>query len=167
MRIYLIGFMGCGKTTLGKKLSARLRYEFVDLDKRMENIEKKSIAEIFSGKGEEYFRELERDVLHSTILHKNAVISCGGGTPCYHSNMEWMKEKGTTVYIKMQPERLFGRLRTRKEKRPLIAKMNDGELKDYIFSKLAEREIFYTQAKLIVDPDEISVKKLVGIIGDL
>lgn len=159
MRIYLVGFMGCGKTTFGKKLSGKLAYGFYDLDKMIEQIEGVSVAELFSIKGESYFRKLESDVLHSTIIHKNAVISCGGGTPCYFGNMEWMNEKGITLYLNVKTARLYNRLKSRKEKRPLIAALNDEQLKDYIFQKLSEREAFYLQAKMIIDPEEISAKK--------
>lgn len=166
MRIYLIGFMGSGKSTIGKKLSERMGYEFIDLDKLMEGLEKKTVAEIFSQRGEEFFRQLEADVLHSTILHKNAVISCGGGTPCYFDNMEWMNARGLTVYLKMQPETLYGRLKTRKEKRPLIAHLSNEQLKDYIFQKLSEREAFYLQAQLMPEPEKMKHKEIVDMIRD-
>jgi len=148
MRIYLIGFMGCGKSTWGKKLAEKLDYNFIDLDKRIESIEGGTVAEVFKIKGEDYFRKLEADVLHSTVLEKNAVISCGGGTPCYYDNMEWMRNRGKTVYLNLSPENLFGRLRTRKEKRPLIANFDDNQLRDFIFQKLSEREAFYLQADI-------------------
>ncbi len=164
MRIYLTGFMGCGKTTFGKKLSEKLGYEFMDLDKVLQFVENKTVTQIFNEMGEEYFRKLEADVLHSTILHKNLVISCGGGTPCYFDNMEWMNERGLTVYIKMQAENLYGRLKEKKEKRPLIAKMKNPELKDFIFQKLSEREAFYLQAKLIMEVENLSLKERFELI---
>ena len=164
MRIYLIGFMGCGKSTWGKKLSEKLDCTFIDLDKRIETIEGGSVAEVFKLKGEEYFRKLEADVLHSTILEKNAVISCGGGTPCYFDNMEWMRQRGKTVYLNLPAEKLFGRLRTRKEKRPLIANLDDDALKDFIFQKLSEREAFYLQAEFKIDPSEAKPKDIIGLV---
>lgn len=156
--------MGCGKTTFGKKLSEKLGYEFMDLDKVLQFVENKTVTQIFNEMGEEYFRKLEADVLHSTILHKNLVISCGGGTPCYFDNMEWMNERGLTVYIKMQAENLYGRLKEKKEKRPLIAKMKNPELKDFIFQKLSEREAFYLQAKLIMEVENLSLKERFELI---
>ncbi len=160
MRIYLIGFMGSGKSTIGKKIAAKLDYAFIDLDKLMEEVEKNTVAGIFSEKGEEYFRKTEADILHSTILHKNAVISCGGGTPCYFDNMDWMNARGITVYLKMKAETLYGRLKTKKEKRPLIAKLSNEQLRDYIFQKLSEREAFYLQAALIADPENMKIKEI-------
>jgi shikimate kinase len=165
MRIYLIGFMGCGKTTFGKKLANKLEYKFLDLDKKIEKLEKQSIANTFSEKGEEYFRQLEADVLRSTILYKNAVISCGGGTPCLHNNMQWMNSRGITIYLKTSAEHLTGRLKTRKEKRPLIATMSDDELWDFVSIKLPEREKYYLQAQIIADTKEkLSAKKIVDLI---
>ena len=166
MRIYLTGFMGCGKSTFGKKLSGKLGYEFVDLDKVLQNVENKTVGEIFSEKGEEYFRKLEADILHSSILHKNAVISCGGGTPCYFDNMEWMNERGLTIYLKMKAENLFGRLKEKKAKRPLIAKMSNAELKDFIFQKLSEREAFYLQSQLILEPEMMSLKERFDLVKE-
>jgi shikimate kinase len=164
MRIYLIGFMGCGKSTMGKKLAEKLDYPFIDIDKRIEAIEGGSVAEVFKLRGEDYFRKLESDVLHSTVLEKNAVISCGGGTPCYFDNMEWMNARGKTVYLFLPPEKLFGRLRTRKEKRPLIANFDDEQLKDYIFQKLSERETFYLQAAFKIDPSVAKPKDVVALL---
>lgn len=164
MRIYLLGFMGSGKSTFGKKLSGKLGYTLMDIDQVMEVIEKKTVAEIFSEKGEEYFRRLEADILHSSVLHKNAVISCGGGTPCYFDNMDWMNDRGLTVYLKMQPEILYGRLKERKTKRPLIANLSDPELKDYIFQKLSEREIYYLKAKMILDVSAMEIKDRIELV---
>ena len=164
MRIYLIGFVGCGKSTWGKKLAEKLDCAFIDIDKRIEAIEGGTVAEVFKIKGEEYFRKLEADVLRSTVLEKNAVISCGGGTPCYFDNMEWMKQRGKTVYLNLSPENLFGRLRTRKEKRPLIANLDDDQLRDFIFQKLSEREAFYLQADIKIDPAVSKPKDIIESI---
>ncbi len=132
MRIYLIGFMGCGKTTKGKRLAEKLNYKFIDLDEMMEEAEEAKLNIIFSSKGEEYFRKLEADTLRLTGIYHDTVVSCGGGTPCYHQNMEWIKSHGTSIYLQMPAEYLYGRLKTRKEKRPLIKNMRNAELKDYI-----------------------------------
>ncbi len=156
--------MGSGKSTFGKKLSDKLGYTLMDIDVVMEVLEKKTVTEIFKEKGEEYFRRLEADILHSSVLHKNAVISCGGGTPCYFDNMDWMNDRGLTVYLNMPPEILYGRLKERKAKRPLIANMTDLELKDYIFQKLSERESFYLKSKMILDVSIIEVKDRIDLI---
>lgn len=160
MRVYLIGFMGCGKTTFGKKLARKLGCDFLDIDKMIEQIEQVSVSELFAVKGETYFRKLESDVLHSTVVHRNAVVSCGGGTPCYFDNMEWMNQRGVSVYLQVPAARLYGRLKTRKHKRPLIANLSDDALKDYIFQKLSEREAFYMQAQMIIEPEKTSAKKV-------
>ena len=163
MRVYLIGFMGCGKTTFGKKLARKMNVDFIDLDKQIEAHEGKSVSEVFAEKGEAYFRELESSLLQQTISLNHAVISCGGGTPCFHDNMHWMREHGITVYLKVTPEFLFSRLHTRREKRPLIAKLNDEELQAYITTKLEEREEYYQQAQQVIDP----VHAKPGFVADL
>lgn len=165
-RIYLIGFMGCGKTTFGRKLARRLDYDFIDLDLLVESMEKLNIAELFTQKGEAYFRQIEADVLRSTILMKKTVISCGGGTPCYHDNMEWILERGLSVYLKMSPVRLYERLKRKKEKRPLIAHMSKAGLKDYITQKLAEREAFYMRARLTIDMETAKRKSAFRAIAE-
>lgn len=156
--------MGSGKSTFGKKLSEKLGYTLLDTDQAMEAIEKKSVSEIFQEKGEEYFRRLEADVLHSSVMQQKIIISCGGGTPCYFDNMDWMNERGLTVYLKMPAEILFGRLRERKTKRPLIAKLSDPELKDFIFQKLSEREIFYLKSKMIMDASAMEIKDRIELV---
>ncbi|MEZ5013401.1 MAG: shikimate kinase [Chitinophagales bacterium] len=166
MRIYLIGFMGSGKSTFAKRLAQYLDYDLADMDHLIEQVEKHSIPEIFQLHGEEYFRRTESDVLHSTLLFENAVIACGGGTPCYFDNMDWMNKRGITVYLHQTAERLFGRLREKKNKRPLIAHMEDGQLRDYIIQKLAEREAFYLQSKIVAEMDKISKNDLMRMIKE-
>ncbi len=156
--------MGSGKSTFGRKLSEKLDYTLMDIDQVMEVVEKKTVNAIFQEKGEEYFRRLEADILHSSVLHKNAVISCGGGTPCYFDNMDWMNERGLTIYLNMPPEILYGRLKERRAKRPLIANLTDPQLKDYIFQKLSEREIFYLQSKMIIDVSAMETKDRIELV---
>ncbi|MFN0274451.1 MAG: shikimate kinase [Chitinophagales bacterium] len=163
MRIYLIGFMGCGKSTTAKKLAAEMNVPVMDVDKRIEEVEGKIVSEIFAMKGEEYFRKLETSVLQHSTFFDDAIISCGGGTPCFFGNMDWMKKNGLTVYLKSTPEFLFSRLALKKYKRPLIAHMNDEELLKFIKGKLQEREKFYLQADLIyqsqgIDIDDLLIK---------
>src|SRR5258708_22683493 len=147
--IFLIGFMGCGKTTLGRKLASRLGYEFMDLDHILEAQVGMSIAEYFSSFGEDAFRKLESDVLKQTKYPEHAVISTGGGLPCFFDNMQWMNTHGKTVYIKLSPKTLADRLENEKEKRPVLNGAKGKDLVDFIEEKLTERDKFYNQAIII------------------
>ena len=126
--IFLMGYMGSGKSTTGKKLAKLLDYSFIDLDNYIEEEQGKSIPAIFSEQGEEAFRLIEKDALNTLRVKENIVISCGGGTPCFHNNISVMNQAGTTVYIKLSPEMLQSRLLVAKEKRPLIENKNAEEL---------------------------------------
>lgn len=151
MRIYLIGFMGSGKTRHGKMLSGKTGMQFIDLDEMLIAQQQKSIAEIFTQHGEAYFRQLETEALHSTSAMENTIISCGGGTPCFNDNMNWILANGKCIYLTAPIEILFGRLRNRKEKRPLLKNFSDEELLRYIAQKVEERAPFYNRAHAIVD----------------
>ena len=105
-RIYIIGFMGSGKTTAGKKLAAALKWSFIDLDLEIEKSQGKSISEIFSGPGEQLFRQIESETLHSLHIESDTVISIGGGTPCFCGNMDFMKKNGLVIYLRMTPVQL-------------------------------------------------------------
>ena len=157
--IFLIGFMGCGKTTLGRKLAARLDYAFFDLDHIFEAQAGMSIAEYFAAFGEAAFREAESGVLKDTVYPANAVISTGGGLPCFFDNMEWMNAHGTTVYIKLSPKTLADRLEHEKHKRPVLNGRNEKELAAFIEEKLLEREVFYNKAKIIADGIGLTAEK--------
>lgn len=159
MIIFLIGFMGCGKSTLGKKLALNIEYNFIDLDVYIQDQECKSINEIFKN-GEDYFRKIERVYLQSAIKTKNTVIAVGGGTPCYFDNMQLMKENGLTIYIDMHPTELISRLRLSKQNRPLIASLQENELSNFVFKNLNERKEYYNKAHKIVDGSDISLKQL-------
>lgn len=162
MRIYLIGFMGSGKTHWGKKLSHKLKLPFFDLDRVIEEKEGKTIAVIFAEMGEEYFRMLEKEVLHLvTESHESFVMSCGGGTPCFFNNIDYIKSRGTTVWLNSSVENLYNRLVKEKEKRPLIRNFSDEELRSYIIKKLSDRKIFYRQAAIILSEEEVSLDKLI------
>ena len=159
-RVYIIGFMGSGKTTAGKKISAFLGWDFVDLDHMIEMREKKSVNEIFSLYGEDYFRELESTTLKNLETVRNTVISAGGGTPCYCDNMEFMLRTGTVVYLKMTPGQLVSRLEKGLEKRPLLKEKDNKELLHYITNKLSERENYYEAANITVDSINLDIRSL-------
>lgn len=156
--IYLIGFMASGKTSVGRKLAARLNMEFIDLDQRIEEEERQSITVIFKEKGECYFREVESKVLRSFSESKSCLIALGGGTVCYSSNIDQVNQNGLSIYLKRSNMRLLGRLRQKRSKRPLIANLSDDELKAFIDDKMKERASFYEQAQLIIDADEFDSK---------
>ena len=160
MTIFLVGYMGCGKSTLGKKLAYNLKHDFIDLDTYIEEQEGRTIKEIFADDGEDYFRKLERVYLHRVIDTENVVISVGGGTPCFFDNMEQMNEYGMTVYINMHPKALIPRLQLSESFRPLIAGMEGEVLLDYVYKTLREREGFYHKAHKVVTGYNLSAKKL-------
>jgi shikimate kinase len=163
MLIFLTGFMGAGKTTAGKKLAALMKYSFIDLDTRIEAETGRTVPELFQA-GEFRFREIETMVLQASAELKDAVISCGGGTPCFNENLMWMKSHGITVYISMNPGALFHRLAESKQKRPLLAGKSDVELMEYIVETLKEREYFYRQCHYIVQGENLDVPQLLSTI---
>lgn len=146
-RIFLIGYMGAGKTTLGRALAKELGIQFIDLDSYIEERLCKSVAQIFADKGEEGFREVERRMLHEAGEFEDVIISTGGGTPCFFDNIEYMNRQGTTVFLDVPVERLFIRLSIARKKRPLIMNKNDKELRDFIGEQLEKRLPHYSRAK--------------------
>ena len=165
MKIVLIGYMGSGKTTIGKQLAKSLNYIFIDLDQAIENEEQQPISEIFSKKGEIYFRKLERKVLETILTSKpNIVLATGGGTPCFGDTMEYIKsvEDSTTIYIKTSNEVLTKRLLNENQKRPLIAHLDSKELlNDFIRKHLFERSFYYNKSSIKVRSDVMSINELV------
>lgn len=151
MKIFLIGFMGCGKSTMGKKLAVKLGYEFIDLDHQIEHSMGTTIAEYFSVHGEAAFRKLESETLKTFDYPINAVIATGGGTPCFFDNTEWMNASGLSIYIEMPAAALAKRLESGKEKRPLLRDLNEAEMIAFIQNKLSEREVFYKRALVTVN----------------
>ncbi|MEO5911536.1 MAG: shikimate kinase [Pelobium sp.] len=149
-KIFLIGFMGCGKSKLGKSTAAKLNRTFIDLDDLIESVHQMSIPEIFSSFGESGFREKERDVLQNNTLPENAVIATGGGAPCFYDNMQWMNKNGITVFIDTPVKVLADRLINARVERPLVKGKSMEELVTFIASKLTERRPFYEQAQLIL-----------------
>lgn len=166
MLIFLVGFMGSGKTTLGRPLAARLGYRFVDLDRAIEEGEGMTIGEIFAVHGEGHFRALERRYLEEVIARGgDAVVSTGGGTPCFGENMALMNRSGVTVYLKLTPGALAGRLRSALVQRPLVAGKSPEELLEYITETLAGREVYYGRANVVVADPSRDVRRLVDILN--
>lgn len=166
MLIYLIGFMGCGKTTIGKKLANKLKYRFIDLDKLIERESGETIFEIFESlNGENRFRILETNALKKVSGLDNTVIATGGGTPCFNENIQLMNQTGKTVYIKMHHGSLFLRLAKSKKNRPLIGKLTDVDLMDQVMHLLSCREPFYSQAQFTVKGESLSPDTLIELFS--
>lgn len=154
-RIFLIGYMGSGKTTLGKAYARKNGLEFIDLDWYIEERMHKTIQDLFTEKGEEGFRNIERKMLHEAGEFENVLIACGGGTPCFFDNMDYMNRTGDTVFLDVCPEVLFRRLKIAKAKRPLLAGKNDEELMKTILSALEKRMPYYAQAQYRFNAEQL------------
>ena len=153
--IYLLGYMGSGKTTFGRALASACGKTFVDLDDYIEEIKRKKIREIFRDTGEEGFRRIERESLRQLSETDVDIIACGGGTPCFFDNMEFMNSKGYTVWLNASQERLFERLRLENSTRPLIAGLNDENIRQRISADLKKRTPFYEAAQIHLDADRL------------
>lgn len=162
--IYLTGFMGSGKTTIGKQLAKLLQYDFIDLDEYLQHQERATITQLFELKGEAYFRERESTYLRRFDASQQMVMATGGGSPCFFGNMDWMNEQGTTVYLKAAPALLADRLRNEKVHRPLLQGKTGQDAFNYICEKLAEREKFYLSAKVIVEAASLTARKLLDVL---
>lgn len=173
VRIFLTGYMGAGKTTLGKAFAHQMNIPFIDLDWYIEERFHKTVGELFAERGETGFRELERNLLHEVAEFENVVISTGGGTPCFFDNMEFMNRMGKTVFLDVHPDVLFRRLRVAKQQRPILQGKQDDELKAFIVQALEKRAPFYRQAQYIFNADELedrrqidtSVQRLQQLLG--
>ena len=161
MRIFLVGFMGAGKSVVGRRLAKSLNLSFYDLDEEIESHYKMSVSAIFQKYDEACFRKLETSVLESFSSKDNFVLSCGGGTPCFGENMAFMKSIGTTIYIKLPADELVGRISSSYHKRPLTEGKSDEELASYVDAMLKKREPFYSMAKITVDASETDKETLV------
>ncbi|MEJ7626141.1 MAG: shikimate kinase [Ferruginibacter sp.] len=167
MRIFLTGFMGSGKTHWGRVWADTYKYDFYDLDEQIEKREQRTIAEIFDQNGEDIFRLLEAKMLRDMARYEHCIISCGGGTPCFHENMEWMNEKGFTVYLSASPGFLFENIEKGKQTRPLINVVNKAELLFFTEQKLKERLPYYQMAKSTLSAEEITKESFEKILADL
>lgn len=152
-RIFLIGYMGAGKTTVGKDLAKLMGLSFIDLDCYIEGRYHKTVGQIFAEKGEEAFRDIERRMLHEVAMFENVLISTGGGAPCFFDNMEFMNEMGTTVYLKVSVEELAKRLEVCKSTRPVLKGRSGDELVAFIAESLKKRTPHYMQASIVFDAE--------------
>jgi shikimate kinase len=143
--------MGAGKTTVGKTLAQELNLPFYDLDWYIESRMRKTVKEIFDERGEEGFRLIEHNLLHEVAEFEDVIISCGGGVPCFYDNMDYMNQKGDTVYLKATPEVLYGHLKMGKSVRPLLQNKTSEEVEEFIKEQLQVREPFYSKAKYTLD----------------
>lgn len=150
-RIIIIGYMGAGKTTVGRALAAELGIKFYDLDWYIESRMRKTVKQLFDEVGEEGFRKIEHNMLHEVAEFENVVISCGGGTPCFFDNMAYMNQQGDTVYLKASPEILYKHLKMGKSVRPLLLNKTPEEVQVFITEQLANREPYYSRAKYTVN----------------
>ncbi len=165
MRIFLIGFMGSGKTHWGKRIAERMKIPFYDLDAVIVNAEGMNISEIFSLKGEEYFRYTEKQTLEDLVMREeNFVLSAGGGTPCFFNNIKFMKKNGKVLWLNTSLEALNQRLLKEKNMRPLLRGIDDAGLRAYIIRKLSERKMYYEQADLMVHEETMELEHLVNLI---
>ena len=157
--------MGSGKTHWGKLLSAKLQLPFRDLDSLIVEKEQKSIADVFSERGEEYFRYLEKETLEEQVNQEESfVLSCGGGTPCFFNNIEFMKKSGKVLWLNTSVDVLKDRLLKERMSRPLIKEISDEELRRYIIRKLSERKMYYEQADIMVNEESITLEELIRLL---
>lgn len=164
MKIYLIGYMGSGKSTLGKRLAKALGISWIDLDTEIEARYKISIPDFFIKYGEAAFRDVEHKVLNDIVQIPDVVVSTGGGVPCFHNNMELMNQTGVTIYLQATPEVILTRIGPYAWKRPLFQKMDGADTLEKIKEHLKSRIIYYEQAKIIIDaanPDIDELKTLI------
>ena len=165
--------MGAGKTTVGKALSKQMGLPFYDLDWYIESRMHKTVPQIFAERGEEGFRLIERNMLHEVAEFENVIISCGGGTPCFFDNMDYMNGQGDVIYLKASPEVLYKHLLMGKTERPLLKNKTPEQLISFIKEQLQIREPFYSKAKYVLDVSlmdnyekiQISVQRIIDLIG--
>lgn len=160
MKIFLLGFMGSGKSYWGRELARLLDMPLTDLDHEIEEDTGLSIAEIFATKGEPYFRDLERNALLNMLKKDHYVLSCGGGLPCFFDNMELMNHHGLTIWLDAPLPVMIERLKKDKETRPLLHGMDESQMTLFVGAKMAERRIFYEQAKWTISTEDHTPESL-------
>ncbi len=165
-RIFLIGFMGSGKSTHGSKLARKIGYDYVDMDQLIEETAGMTIPGIFKEHGEQVFRKWEHDILLELCSRVNVVVSTGGGAPCHNDMIRIMNDHGCTVYIKLPPDALKDRLLNSKTERPLIKGKSESELLEYISTLLGIREEFYRQARYTVNGVNLELEELVNLLAE-
>jgi shikimate kinase len=165
--VVLIGFMGAGKSTIGKELAGRLKLPFVDTDELIEEQEGKSIRELFDSIGEAAFRGLEAQVIRSLNSHDSMVIAVGGGLPVYHNNMEYLNGNGLTIYLNHEPEVLVERLVADRFHRPLVSNLLKDDLLKFVQQSIQERDTFYKKAKIILSTDQQHIPFILQSIRNL
>ena len=161
-RVFLIGFMGAGKTTIGKELSEKMKCSFIDLDLFIEGRYHKTIRQIFEEKGESVFREMEQKILYEVAEFEDVVISTGGGTPCFYRNMDFMNKQGTTVYLKLSNEELVRRINLNKSTRPLLEDFSAEDLSLFVEETMIKRSTFYEQAQIIFTAEIQNITMIVS-----
>lgn len=159
MTIFLIGYMASGKTTLGRAFARAAGMQFVDLDFYIEQRFRKSVSRIFAEEGEERFREIESSMLREVGEFCDVVVSCGGGTPCFFDNMDFMNERGVTVWLKATVDRTVKRLLEAKTKRPIIERTPREQLEEFVATHLEERTPYYSKARLTFDSDNLELRQ--------
>ena len=180
MIVFLLGFMGAGKSHLGNQLAVETDSEYIDLDNLVVEQTGMTINQVFEKHGEDYFRELETSILHkistelnlkeiktdSTNKKKYYFIGCGGGTPCFNNNMEWMNNHGLTVWLNPSVNILFSRLRNEKDQRPLLKELEDDQLLAFIENKLEERKKFYELSTIVLNDNDVTLSKILKLVSD-
>ena len=162
--IFLVGFMGAGKTTLAKKIASKLGYTWLDTDQEIEKKEGRKVSEIFEVRGEAYFRTLEKQFVDDLISNQQIVIATGGGLPCFNDNMSKLNKLGTTIYLERTPKELFQRVKQATNSRPLIAHKSDEELLEYIETTMEKRREIYLQSTIIADRFSQTPEKIIALL---
>ena len=165
-RIFLIGYMGAGKTTVGRKLAKEMNLSFIDLDLYIEGRYHRSIRQLFAERGEEAFRDIEKRLLHEVAEFEDVLVSTGGGTPCFFDNMEFMNMAGTTIYLKVSGDELASRLESCKQTRPVLQNRSGEELRSFIKENLEARTAFYEKANIIYDAEQMMTEADVQAITE-
>lgn len=157
--------MGCGKSTVARKVSRFAHLEVVDTDTMVEQREGATVADVITYQGEEYFRAAERAVLEDTAVLENTIISTGGGLPVWGDNMELMKQLGLTIYLRRSPENIISRLSPYgRQKRPKIRGMNDEQLLAFMTAHMAKREPVYSLADVVIECDQMADREVVDTV---